>query len=409
MPIRKYIPIIFMLFLVSCSQQQSIPSQPPETNRAVLATDVAQTLTALVPHEPAASKTEVPAAALPGGTSLPAALNQTSTPSPIPATTVPSKTTGATGGVTSTPPAAQAAAAGVQPTQTPASTAASGLAATSLPAQATPAAPAADCIDKAAFITDLTIPDRTLLAVNTDFVKTWKFRNVGTCTWGDGYQLVFAQGHIMGGAPSSPIPRAAPGDNIDVSVSLRSPAQGGTYAGDWQFQNAAGKRFGVNSHGEDFFFVIIRVDWGPGIGPTLTPPPANCALTQNTAYETQLLQLINSARATNLLPALALQNQLSAAAQAHSADMACNNYLDHIGSDKSNYSDRIKLQGYPGTYDSENIYAGGSAQDAFDWWMNSTVHRDNILSSKITQIGISYAFYAGSKFGGYYTLDFGHP
>ena len=157
------------------------------------------------------------------------------------------------------------------------------------------------------------------------------------------------------------------------------------------------------------FWVVIKVDWGPGVGPTATPPPVNCALERNAGYEAQILQLINSARAANRLAALTLQSQLSAAAQGHSADMACNSYLDHTGSDKSSHSSRLTAQGYKYAYESENIYAGGNAQDAFDWWINSPVHRANILSSKITQIGIGFAYFATSQYGGYYTLDFAHP
>ncbi len=89
--------------------------------------------------------------------------------------------------------------------------------------------------------------------------------------------------------------------------------------------------------------------------------------------------------------------------------MACHNFMDHPGSDKSTHSSRLTAQGYKYTYESENVYAGGDAQEAFDWWMKSAIHRANILSSKVTQIGIGYAYYASSKFGGYYTLNFARP
>lgn len=277
------------------------------------------------------------------------------------------------------------------------------------PTSASAAKPDPACIDKAAFYGDVTIPDNTLLKMNTEFVKTWKIRNAGTCVWGDGYKLVFARGQILGGPPSSPLPSAAPGELIDVSVNLESPSQGGTYIGDWQFENPSGKRFGVNSGGVDFIFVIIRVDWGAGGGPSHTLPSAACDYSQNQAYEAQLLQLINNERQSRGLSPLALQNQLSAAATTHSADMACNSFLDHSGSDGSNYSQRVKAQGYAASYASENVYAGGTPQDAFMWWMNSPVHRDNLLSNKATQIGIGYAYSAKSRFGGYYTLVFGKP
>ena len=62
----------------------------------------------------------------------------------------------------------------------------------------------------------------------------------------------------------------------------------------------------------------------------------------------------------------------------------------------------------------ENIYAGtpafgGDSVGAFTWWMNSQVHRDNILNPKSTMIGISYIYTDSSTYKGYYTLDFIGP
>ena len=392
---RLLFPIILTFLwigLAGCGGNTPAPTTSTGTPLPDVKTLVAETLSALSSATPTGSLPDslTPTQEPPTSTAAATETPQVSTPTAT-ATSTPIEPT-----VNASPTPTTAATPEVSPTPTDAS-----------PTNASTSAD--DCIDKAGFYGDVTVPDNTLFPKDTNFTKTWRFKNVGTCTWGDGYELVFARGHIMGGPPSSPLPHAAPGDIIDVSVDLKSPSDGGTYAGDWQFQNAAGKRFGVNSHGEDYFFVIIKVDWGPGVGPTATPPPVNCAYERNQAYEAQLLQLINDARAENGLPALTLQTQLSAAALGHSADMACNNYLDHVGSDKSTHSSRLTAQGYKYTYESENIYAGGDAQVAFKWWMDSPIHRANILSSKVTQIGIGYAYYAGSKFGDYYTLDFGHP
>ena len=45
---------------------------------------------------------------------------------------------------------------------------------------------------------------------------------------------------------------------------------------------------------------------------------------------------------------------------------------------------------------------------AMNWWMNSEVHRNNILSAKLTQIGIAYALNPQTG-AGYYTLVFAVP
>jgi uncharacterized protein YkwD len=219
----------------------------------------------------------------------------------------------------------------------------------------------------------------------------------------------------MNGPQSVPLPTVNPGDIFNISVNLTSPANGGTYLGDWEFQRPDGTRFGVNSNGVDMIWVKIVVSYIV-VGPTATPNPisASCNGQTNTDYINQVLTLINNARVSNNLSPLTLNDKLSAAAQAHSNDMACNDFVDHVGSDGSTWYTRVKAQGYTYSYASENIYVGnptfgGDAQGAFTWWMNSQVHRDNILSPKVTQIGIGYTFYDKSTYGGYFTVDFGHP
>jgi len=303
---------------------------------------------------------------------------------------------------------------------------------TALPVQPTPTAstlPPKDCTDVAGFFGDVTVPDGTAFKQNTAFVKTWRVRNEGTCTWGPNYSLVFHGGDLMSGPLSSPLPAAAPGAIIDISVNLVSPSSGGTFTGFWEFQDPYGKRFGVNSNGIDQIWVKIGVtvfndsgvivEVGSTPAPTATSQPAAdatgvCTPQEDKGNEQQILGMINDARSKQGLNPLQLSSKLSAAAYAHSADMACNNYVDHAGSDGSTWYTRIKAAGYNYSYATENIYVGnpafgGTPQGAFDWWMNSQVHRDNILSTRVTEIGIGYAYDASSTYGGYYTLDFAKP
>ncbi len=333
--------------------------------------------------------TDTPVAAVspsPTPTSLPTLPPQTETPAPTPTLASPSETQ-------------------ASPTAAP------------VQAPATPQAPsiAQSCQDQAAFYADVTIPDDTSFRQGINFVKTWQIKNTGTCTWGPTYSLIFAGGDIMNGPQSVPLPVVNPGDIFDISVNLTSPANGGVYLGDWEFQRPDGTRFGVNSDGIDMIWVKISVSYIV-VGPTATPNPisATCTGQTNSDYINTVLSLINNVRAANNLPQLALNAKLSAAAQAHSNDMACKDFVDHVGSDGSTWFTRIQAQGYTYSYASENIYVGnpafgGDANGAFTWWMNSQVHRDNILSPKITQIGIGYTFYDKSTYGGYFTVDFAHP
>lgn len=119
----------------------------------------------------------------------------------------------------------------------------------------------------------------------------------------------------------------------------------------------------------------------------------------------QLFFLINQARSKAGLPALTIDSRLAAAAQAHSEDMACNNFHGHSGSDGAALSMRVARQGYVAAYVLETIYAGGSAQNAFDWWMNDKPHRDALLDPNVTEVGIGHAYVINSLYGDYFTVD----
>lgn len=143
---------------------------------------------------------------------------------------------------------------------------------------------------------------------------------------------------------------------------------------------------------------------------TDTPLPPSCDPSGNGSFESALINLINQERGSRGLAALSPQGQLATAARNHSADMACNGFFSHTGSDGSLPWDRVAALGYGYSAIAENIFAGSSnAQTAFDAWMNSTGHRDNMLNPAYTEIGIGYRYWADSPYGAYTTAVFAHP
>ncbi len=332
------------------------------------------------------------------------------------------------GGAQIAPPATQALPTPTSPPPTEALAVTSSSAPTSQPAAPAPTpAPAADtnCVNKLAFFADVTIPDDTAFRQGDTFVKTWKLRNEGTCTLDNHYSLVFGGGDQMNGPLSQPLTDPIdPGEIFEVSVNLTAPSRGGPHVGNWQFQSPSGKHFGVGVAGADYVWVKIVVSYvggssgtgassgaGAGSGASST---VGCGAQQNGAYEGEVLSLINNVRAANGLPGLAAQGPLMAAALRHSIDMACNDFVDHTGTDGSTWYARIQAQGYAYSTAKENIYVGspdfgGAPAGAFDWWMNSQIHRDNILSADISSIGVAYVYYSGSTYGGYYTVVFARP
>ena len=102
-----------------------------------------------------------------------------------------------------------------------------------------PAASATPACDLAQFVKDVSIPDGSQVSPGANFTKTWRLRNVGTCTW-NGYTLVFDSGDVMGGASPTSIGSVAPGQEVDLSVNLTAPASAGSYRGYWRIRNASG-------------------------------------------------------------------------------------------------------------------------------------------------------------------------
>jgi uncharacterized protein YkwD len=306
----------------------------------------------------------------------------------------------------------------------------------------TPSQSSSDCTDQATFEGDVTIPDNTIFHEGDTFVKTWRIYNAGTCTWGPGYQLVLAYGDPMGAAITNPLPAAAPGTSIAVSLNMTAPNGAGQHTGNWELQNASGQRFGVGSTGNDYFWAQINVSYSspevaptsqmkststgiqvgiqvsPTETPTTMPASSGCTYSRNPDFENQILQQINVIRTSNGLNTLTLNPQLSAAALTYSLDMACNNRVDfvrHTDSNGGRWYDRIAAQGYSYAAAFENVYvgnptySGGSPESAMNWWMQSPIHRANILNPDITEIGIAYVYNSSSDYGGYYTTDFATP
>ncbi|MCA9874014.1 MAG: SH3 domain-containing protein, partial [Anaerolineales bacterium] len=115
------------------------------------------------------------------------------------------------------------------------------------------------CTDSASLIADVTIPDGTQLAPNTGFNKTWRIKNIGTCTWDHRYKLVLAGGHAMGAVSTGfPLPDGiVPGQTVDLTVSLVSPATPDSYQGDWKLQNPQAQAFGVGRSSSPFWVKIV--------------------------------------------------------------------------------------------------------------------------------------------------------
>jgi len=107
--------------------------------------------------------------------------------------------------------------------------------------------------DDAIWVADVTVPDGTEMTAGQDFVKTWMVRNTGSCTWGTGYTLIHGYDERLDGVAEPLTTAVAPGEEVEVSVRFKAPANTGEHRSYWRMQNAAGSAFG------EFLFVSIVV------------------------------------------------------------------------------------------------------------------------------------------------------
>lgn len=290
------------------------------------------------------------------------------------------------------------------------------------PQSTNPPQPQSNCTDSASFVADVTVPDNTKVDQGKAFVKTWRIRNTGTCTWDTNYSMVFVNGDQMNSVATIPFKATPPGGTLDVSVNLVAPSADGAYTGNYELQNNSGQTILIDN--TRLIWVKITVASNNSQLPNPTPGAAlgtqtpvagtsgDCSFFENSLLENELISLINSIRVDNGLPTLAFNKKLAGAAIGHSIDMACHSSISHTGSNGSSITDRFAANGYSYTYWNEAIYAqppeyGGTAQAAVDWWLNDPPHRVILLSSDAKDIGAGYVYVSGSKLGGYFTIDVG--
>lgn len=126
--------------------------------------------------------------------------------------------------------------------------------------------------------------------------------------------------------------------------------------------------------------------------------------------ESELLARLNTYRVANGLPALAHNPLLSAAAEAHSLDMATRGYFGHVNPEGAGPRERIISHGYDPVLSEENIAGGNqTAAQVFTAWQSSPGHNEVMLRSGFTQIGISRAVKPDSDLGWYWTVTFASP
>lgn len=103
------------------------------------------------------------------------------------------------------------------------------------------------------FVSDSSVPDGTQMTPGQEFVKTWKVKNTGTCTWTTAYNIIYGYDEKMGGQTTALTSEVAPNQEAEISITLKAPTKAGTYSGYWRLASNNGVPFGV------FLSVVITV------------------------------------------------------------------------------------------------------------------------------------------------------
>lgn len=113
--------------------------------------------------------------------------------------------------------------------------------------------------------------------------------------------------------------------------------------------------------------------------------------TSVTAYEQEVIRLVNEIRAENGLKPLTYDWELSRVARIKSQDMKDNRYFSHTSPVYGSPFQMIRSFGISFRSAGENIAKGYSTPRAVvNGWMNSSGHRANILNAGYTHIGVGY-------------------
>jgi uncharacterized protein YkwD len=124
--------------------------------------------------------------------------------------------------------------------------------------------------------------------------------------------------------------------------------------------------------------------------------------------EQAVLDMTNQAREKEKLPPLKLNATLTEVARAHSQNMAKKGEMSHV-LDGKKPNERVKAAGYDYAWVGENIAMtdGDTPEVIFKDWMDSPIHRENILKKEYEEIGVGVA--RNDKGEIYYTQVFGTP
>jgi hypothetical protein len=117
-----------------------------------------------------------------------------------------------------------------------------------------------ECVNKARFVKDVTVPDGSRFSTGEAFTKIWRLKNDGSCAWSSSYSLDLFDGDRMNAPERVNLPHdVPPGEEIDIQVSLQAPEAAGSFKGYWMLREENGSLFGIGENADKPFWVKVHV------------------------------------------------------------------------------------------------------------------------------------------------------
>lgn len=114
--------------------------------------------------------------------------------------------------------------------------------------------------NRAQYVADVNYADGTEVTAKSNFTKTWRLTNTGSCTWTSGYKIIYVSGDQMDAPAETTLTSGTvpPGATVDISVQLKAPATAGTYRGYFRIKSSENLVFGIGASGNEAFWVEIK-------------------------------------------------------------------------------------------------------------------------------------------------------
>lgn len=109
------------------------------------------------------------------------------------------------------------------------------------------------CLNNLLYITDLTIPDGSVISPGATIDKRWQVENNGSCNWDERYRLRLVEGPAMEAVTDQMLFPARSGTRAEIRILFKAPSEPGTYRSAWQANDPLSQPFG------DIIYIEIQV------------------------------------------------------------------------------------------------------------------------------------------------------